>query len=469
MPVNSFRDYRLTWIPELGNPDVPIYLTLASLLERDILSGKLPRGMKLPPQRELADYLDIDFTTVTRAYNVCREKNLIYGITGRGTFVSPAPLEATPVPHQDGSVLDFSTTAGFPTLSRGISEAIRRVAESAHLTHLFSYSNPLGSPHQLAAGRHLLAANMIETGSASVAIFAGAQNAIAVSLFSLFSPGDAIATDPYTYPNLIGSARLAHIKLIPVEGDAKGMKADALDRLAEKYRIKGLFLMPNAANPTGLTLDEVRKDEIYAVASRRSLTIIEDDISPFAPSERRKSFFSRLPDSTVYIAAYTAIFAPGFRITYAAFPERFRQRLVNGLSLLNIKAGSLDAEVVSELVLSGAAREIMHAKRSAAKEANMIFDKVFPRFALSAEAKRNRLFPFFRTLDIPASGLSGPEIEESFAMRGIKIMHSWRFAVEKAVQQNFIRVSVSSTQSAKQLKSGLKTLSKALDDFGSIV
>ena len=77
MPVNSFANYNLTWRPRLGASDAPVYLALAALLENDILSGKLPRGLKLPPQRELADWLDIDFTTVTRAYNVCKEKKLI--------------------------------------------------------------------------------------------------------------------------------------------------------------------------------------------------------------------------------------------------------------------------------------------------------------------------------------------------------------------------------------------------------
>ena len=160
MPVNSFSNYNLTWAPVVKKGDAPIYLTLASLLESDILAGRLPHGVKLPPQRELADFLDIDFTTVTRAYNVCIEKNLIYGITGRGTFVSPAPLEATPLSASDNGVIDFSTMAGFPMVSNGISDAIKKVASSGHLDRLFSYSNPLGSPHQLAAGRHLLASNL---------------------------------------------------------------------------------------------------------------------------------------------------------------------------------------------------------------------------------------------------------------------------------------------------------------------
>jgi len=94
MPVNSFDDHPLSWTPDRSSlSEGPVYLALAAALEGDIHSGALHPGAKLPPQRELADYLDIDFTTVTRAYGVCREKGLIYGVTGRGTFVA-APFQA---------------------------------------------------------------------------------------------------------------------------------------------------------------------------------------------------------------------------------------------------------------------------------------------------------------------------------------------------------------------------------------
>ena len=455
MPVNSFDNYRLTWMPRLEKKDGSIYLSLASLL----------RGLRLPPQRELSDWLDIDLTTVTRAYNVCKEKKLIYGITGRGTFVSPAPSDATPPSSPEGRIFDFSAVGGFPMISSEIVQALRHVACGGHLDRLFSYSDIGGSEHQIAAGRHLLELNNIKVSSGRIAIFAGAQNAIAVALFSLFSPGDAIAADPYTYSNLMGSARMAHIRLVPVAGDGDGMRADALESLAAKRRIKGLFLMPNAANPTGITMPEGRRDEIAAVAEKHSLVVIEDDISPFAPCRQRRPFFSRLPDSTMYIAAYAALLAPGFRVTYGAFPERFRQRLLKGLSLLNIKAGSLDAEVLSELILSGGAKKVMRAKRNAAEEANAVFDCVFGDGGSPRKTGENGISPFFRTLDIPPSGMSGPEIEDFFLRYGIKLMHSCRFAVDKAVQRDFLRVSISSMRSKKQLEAGLVALYDALADF----
>jgi hypothetical protein len=51
MPVNSFDDYPLTWKPERTLLKSPIYLSLAALLERDIISGRLAPNTKLPNSR----------------------------------------------------------------------------------------------------------------------------------------------------------------------------------------------------------------------------------------------------------------------------------------------------------------------------------------------------------------------------------------------------------------------------------
>ena len=58
MPVNSFKNYHLSWCPEVDKLSRPCYLAIANLLEQDIRRGKLAPGTKLPPQRELADFLD---------------------------------------------------------------------------------------------------------------------------------------------------------------------------------------------------------------------------------------------------------------------------------------------------------------------------------------------------------------------------------------------------------------------------
>ena len=77
MPYNSFDDCPMSWRPALTRGEEPLHLALARLLEEDIRSGALRPGTRLPPQRELADFLDISVSTVTRAFAVCSRRGLL--------------------------------------------------------------------------------------------------------------------------------------------------------------------------------------------------------------------------------------------------------------------------------------------------------------------------------------------------------------------------------------------------------
>ena len=77
MPVNSFDNYPLTWKPDKDKLRSPYYKYLSDDLENKIINGLLKPGTLLPPQREIADYLDINYTTITRVYDNLKKKGLI--------------------------------------------------------------------------------------------------------------------------------------------------------------------------------------------------------------------------------------------------------------------------------------------------------------------------------------------------------------------------------------------------------
>lgn len=77
----------MTWLPDLSDVRGPLYRAIADALARDIESGRLRRGEKLPPQRELARRLGVDLTTVTRALAAAAAAGLTVSEGRRGTFV----------------------------------------------------------------------------------------------------------------------------------------------------------------------------------------------------------------------------------------------------------------------------------------------------------------------------------------------------------------------------------------------
>lgn len=455
MPVNSFDDHPLSWRPDrsvLGGGAV--YLSLAAALEDDIRSGAVVAGAKLPPQRELADFLDIDFTTVTRAYNVCREKGLIYGVTGRGTFVA-----ADPGANGEG-VLDCGVVQAFPDVGAGeIVESAKEVLSRASSSGLFSYGNRNGSPLSRSAGVSWLRRAGIAAGEAEMAVFPGAQGAISAALLSLFRVGDSVAADEFTYANFISLARLAHLKIVPVPSDDAGMIPSALDEAAEKGRLRGVFLMPHCANPTARTLSESRKGELSRVIRERGLLLIEDDASLVPPGARSRTLFARLPGQAVYVSGSTRYIAGGLRATFMAFPQGHAGAILGALHHLTIKAGALDAEILAEAVLSGRAERILRAKAERARAANALFDRAFPK------ATRADSAALFRVVPLPGTAGMGPEIERRLREAGVAAFHSDRFSVRPGNPKSFLRVSISSTRTLADLRRALAAISAVCREF----
>ena len=451
MPTNSFDNFHLSWIPDKNKIKRPFYLTLANALEADVISGKLASGTKLPPQRELADYLDLNFTTVTQAYNLCRERKLIYGVTGKGTFVSPLPGKNVIRYNENRSdVIELGLLKGFDQIKTPIIEASKNVLQKGYIEELYSYTEAAGHLHQRVAGAHWMKQMDVHTDSEHTAIFSGAQNIISATLLSLFRIGDKIAVDEYTYSNLLGMARLSHIRLIPVRGDAGGMDAGELESLCQKEDINGIFLMPNCANPTTCTIPEKRKDELAEVIARYRLILIEDDNTgiPLHPGTEYHSMFSRVPEQTIYICNSTMALCNGLRVAFAAFPEAFRVPLLNALFHLNIKTSSLDAEIMTELILNGKAAKILEQKAELAMERNRIFDRYFPE-----AVKPGSPAAFFRWQPIPGMAMDEMEIERALLQKNVSVYCSYRFTVNRT-SQSFMRIAISSPKSTDELEKG---------------
>lgn len=88
---------RATVSPGRG-PSVPPYLRAAADLRRQILSGRLRPGERLPSVRGLQERYTIASGTAQAALRVLRAEGLIVIVHGRGSFVAdplPAQAEAT--------------------------------------------------------------------------------------------------------------------------------------------------------------------------------------------------------------------------------------------------------------------------------------------------------------------------------------------------------------------------------------
>jgi DNA-binding transcriptional MocR family regulator len=458
MPVNSFDNYPLSWKPEKRKDGKPLYISLANRLEEDILSGKLRPNTMLPPQRELADYLDINLSTVTRSFKLCELKGLIYATVGRGTFVSPNAL--LPRSRYEGNPpisIDLCHIEPFHATDRYVHKAIQDIMDRPVFQNVLEY-NPkhVDTVHKYAASR-LLRSFGIASQPENLLIAAGSQNALSVILLSLFAPGDKLAVDPYTYHHFKSLANYLNLRLLPVPSDFEGMLPDRLDSLCRQVNISGLYLMPGCNNPTSVRMPLERRIRLSDVIKKHHLITLEDDSYVFLSDTPLPSFYELAPSDSIYILGTSKSLCAGLRTAFAAFPEKYRKALHDGYDSINLRISPFDSEVISELILSDACQDIFKEKRSLSRECNRHYSSIFK----EVNPFHNPC-SFFRWLKLP-DGLSCEQMISLANRQGVDIMGAGRFAIGPDAADSYVRIALSTPASAEKLVEGLNILRGILD------
>lgn len=453
-------DYLLTWKPEKSRLTRPVYQSLARALEEDIAKGILPAGTKLPPQRELANFLDIHFTTVTRAYKLCELKGLIYAVTGSGTFVAANEAQEVTISAASGAspIIDLGFVSSFESCNELLTSTARKVLAQQSFPRLATYDFPTGLPRHKEIGLRWLHLLGVEADAGHMAIVSGTQNGLALALFSLFDPGSRIAVDTYAYANFLELAKMYHLQLVPIKGDQEGMSAADLEAHCRQNKLHGLFLVPSCNNPTTVTMSEARKEELASVIRQYGLIVIEDDIMAFLTAGLLPDYEGPLrrfvPDQTVYLCGTSKSICSGLRVTYMVFGEPLRRKLLKALYNVNVKTSSVDAEIISAVIASGKAREIIEKKRQLAAERHALFERYFPHQDFCGHP-----YSFFRWLPIEDTR-RGAAVEQDLLTRGIRVYHSDRFLSGHWEKTCYLRIALSTAETTAHLKQGLMILKK---------
>jgi DNA-binding transcriptional MocR family regulator len=143
--VKTIQDEHVPlWLPRLAGNKGPRFLQIADALQAAVVDGSLKSGDRLPPQRQLAAQLDVDLTTITRAYDEARRRNLLEGRGARGTYVAAPKVELT-------SILDLSMNTPPPPdgvdfddlMKQGLSQVLMRADNGLLMTyHLGGEATP---------------------------------------------------------------------------------------------------------------------------------------------------------------------------------------------------------------------------------------------------------------------------------------------------------------------------------------
>lgn len=279
-----------------------------------------------------------------------------------------------------------SLAGGMPDVSALDGELIEKAFRSLmsnRRNYALQYGGGQGDLRLREQIQEIMALDGVHGSVEDLMITTGSQHALELLADLFLDQGDVVLVEAPSYVGAVGIFRHKEAHIEHVFTDEDGISPEALaeaaDRLIEQGRkVKLLYLVPNFANPSGVTLTAERRAQVLQVCRERGILIIEDNPYGLLYFDQKPPEAMRAMDAegVVYLGSFSKILSPGLRVGYVLAPPAIREKLVLANESAILSPATFAQMMVSEyLSLSDwqgqidTYRKLYATKRDAALEA----------------------------------------------------------------------------------------------------
>ena len=447
-----------TWHPAIERNDGPVYLAICAAIRRDLESGRLKAGDRLPPQRLLAEAMGIDAGTVSRAYAEARRQSLIDADGRRGSFVRPLAsvgLSAQVPPFDTGMNLPPIPTSS--TFATCFTATLQEVLQGPAAANRMQYQPAGAAAEDRFAGAQWLAACGIEAGEDNVLVTSGAQTALHAIASSILEAGDAVCTGPFVYPGWAAICRRRNVAMVPLAADEDGIDPDAFAQACASSSIRAIYLVPDNENPTTATLRPERRQRIVEIARHHNVLIIEDDPYSRLGRQHIPPFAALAPERTWHVSSLSKLISPALRIAYLRAPLlRDAVRLAADTHETTVMPPPLNLAVCTQWLNDGTWAKLVNEVRAECVARQAIVADILP-------AKSYRAAPEGYHIWVPLDDeMEAFELVSGLQALGVSAVSSEQFRVDPANRQNAVRLSIGGSLDRPRLSRAIGILDAML-------
>ncbi len=348
-----------------AHTSTPLYEQIYKYIKKEIQSGGLPFGKRLPSTRNLAKYLQVSRTTVGLAYEQLVSEGYIEAVPYKGYFVSELeglyhletkPSQPGPVPEETPTKLPYDFSPNGVDLNSFPQNTWRKLAKNILLEEkrlLFQLGDPQGELKlRTIIAEYLRQARGVEASPEQIIIGAG-NDFLLLLLCSMLGTGRRIAMESPTYRKAYELLRNLSNDLRIVEMDEAGMRVDQLARTQAEIA----YVMPSHQYPLGIVMPMKRRMQLLEWAAQEpGRYIIEDDydsefrykgkpIPALQGSDRH--------DRVIYIGTFSKSIAPAIRVSYMVLPRHLLEVYRKRGRVVSCTVSRVDQMLICEFLSRG--------------------------------------------------------------------------------------------------------------------
>jgi DNA-binding transcriptional MocR family regulator len=475
------------------------YEVLADALAREIRSGNLPVGSRLPSLRQITAQHGVSQSTVFRAYYLLEEWGLIRARERSGYFVAPGAgvsLPQTPQPAQAPgqraaalaqsakvdisdlvfSVLEAAKHPGFVPLGSAFPSPrlfpLQRLAKSlGQASRLVNaWSTVVDLPPGNEQLRRQIALRYLAIGIAQpieeIVVTNGALEALNLCLMAVTRPGDVVAVEsPGFYAALQAIERL-DLRAVEIPADpVTGLDLDALAEALQTQPIRACWFMTNFQNPTGVTLTVEKKKALVELLAEHEIPLIEDDVYGELHFDSDYPLPARAFDKkglVMHCSSFSKTLAPGYRIGWVAAGRHADK--VQRLKLMTTLSASIpDQAGIADYLQHGGydkhLRKLRGALRSQLADMNAALTRWLPPNVRWSQPSGG----YFLWLELPAT-IDAMQLHRLAVERGISVAPGPIFSARHGFR-HCIRLNFGHPWS-KEIEEAVRTLGSLIEHAG---
>ena len=324
------------------------YQDIMTDIVKQIESGGLKKGDKIPSIRTLSQTYQCSKDTVQRALLELKFRNYIYSIHKSGYYVlegksqKEESLNLSLTEYNNMAYEDFTTCLTETLVNRE--------------TYLFNYYyQQQGLQELIFALKNYLEHGAIYAKENEIVVTSGTQQALYIlSQVSFPNKKTTILLEQPTYHRMIDLVSSQNLPYQVIERDFNGIDLVALERLFKTQNIKFFYTIPRFSNPLGLSYTPADKQKIVALAQKYDVYIIEDDyMGDFTTSADLPLHYYDTSGHVIYLKSFSMTIFPALRLGTIVLPQSLVQTFLEHKKMIDYDTSLIMQKALSLYLESG--------------------------------------------------------------------------------------------------------------------
>ena len=432
---------------------IPLYKQIVEQIQAQITSGEIPDGFQFPSERQLADALGVNRTTVLNAYKELKADGLMASHVGRGTVaVSTAGEYPVKTIYQKEPIWEFLYS---DYLKNHEPFDVNKYLEIANQKDVISFAAGIASfenlPTQAFEGieaellsrqkellvspvagffslRKVISTYMQKRSCfcqpSEIMVLSGSQQGIDLITRAFINPGDLILIEEPSFFPAIQSFRAAGAKIMAVPMENDGMDMEILEQLLSRYRPKFLYTMPAYHNPTGICMSLAKRIRLLELVNKYGIPVLEDD--PYGELYFEGQPLSPLKSMdkngyVMYLSTFSKTISPGLRLGWICTGKKLIHQLCNIRQLADLHSNCISQQVVERFIVSGGMADYLTLIRREYKERRDIMAEALDRYAPPGLSWNIPTGGYYLWCTLP-EGVSAEALAQKAAAGGVAIL-----------------------------------------------